>query len=298
MKFFYALTISLMMTITTVAKELECYESDFIDEDYDYAGIYLNINCPIPSEGEFEKLYGRLEKSEEKVDIYRRGDGAGFAVKKAKGMTPESSFSEIYMNACIRKNVVPEIQPSFGFIDRCYDVDGDILMVMNFVPKSLDKYIVETGGIKNVKEKERIMIDLSQALRAMHSIKFAHGDIKNENIMISEKKRGILLDFGMSYPTENPSILAFDVSQLGVVFRDLLTQKEYDSKYSWIDQMISKDLTMDQVVSNFPVAKPIIDNRVMKYDTSPSLDLKKNVLLSQRKLVRTFQIILALQVVN
>jgi eukaryotic-like serine/threonine-protein kinase len=73
--------------------------------------------------------------------------------------------------------------------------------------RPLEDYIKE-GKVFAIDEIVRIGADLAQALQSLHSQDAIHLDIKPENILIDEKGKLTLIDFGLSHHSRYPDLLA------------------------------------------------------------------------------------------
>jgi serine/threonine protein kinase len=73
--------------------------------------------------------------------------------------------------------------------------------------RPLEDYIKE-GKVFTIDEVVRIGADLAQAVQSLHSQDAIHLDIKPENILIDEKGKLTLIDFGLSHHSRYPDLLA------------------------------------------------------------------------------------------
>jgi serine/threonine protein kinase len=71
----------------------------------------------------------------------------------------------------------------------------------------LEDYIKE-GKVFTIDEVVRIGADLAQAVQSLHSQDAIHLDVKPENILIDEKGKLTLIDFGLSHHARYPDLLA------------------------------------------------------------------------------------------
>jgi eukaryotic-like serine/threonine-protein kinase len=73
--------------------------------------------------------------------------------------------------------------------------------------RPLEDYIKE-GKVFTIDEVVRIGADLAQAVQSLHSQDAIHLDVKPENILIDEKGKLTLIDFGLSHHSRYPDLLA------------------------------------------------------------------------------------------
>lgn len=73
--------------------------------------------------------------------------------------------------------------------------------------RPLEDYIKE-GKVFTVDEVVKIGADLAQAVQSLHSQDAIHLDIKPENILIDDKGKLTLIDFGLSHHARYPDLLA------------------------------------------------------------------------------------------
>ena len=73
--------------------------------------------------------------------------------------------------------------------------------------RPLEDYIKE-GKVFTIDEVVRIGADLAQAVQSLHSQDAIHLDVKPENILIDEKGKLTLIDFGLSHHARYPDLLA------------------------------------------------------------------------------------------
>ena len=73
--------------------------------------------------------------------------------------------------------------------------------------RPLEDYIKE-GKVFTIDEVVRIGVDLAHAVQSLHSQDAIHLDIKPENILIDDKGKLTLIDFGLSHHARYPDLLA------------------------------------------------------------------------------------------
>ncbi|QWE04457.1 protein kinase [Polynucleobacter sp. JS-JIR-II-50] len=73
--------------------------------------------------------------------------------------------------------------------------------------RPLEDYIKE-GKVFTIDDVVRIGADLAQAVQSLHSQDAIHLDVKPENVLIDEKGKLTLIDFGLSHHARYPDLLA------------------------------------------------------------------------------------------
>jgi eukaryotic-like serine/threonine-protein kinase len=124
------------------------------------------------------------------------------AVRQASSITWPSSISPVdrqrqiqkfkleanYLQKCLHPNVVK--------VYDWFDENNTVYIVMEFIPgKSLHKILQEEGKLPEDRVK-RYFIQIVEALKVVHANNFLHRDIKPDNILIDDRDRAVLIDFG------------------------------------------------------------------------------------------------------
>ncbi|WP_278251528.1 protein kinase domain-containing protein [Streptomyces griseocarneus] len=90
---------------------------------------------------------------------------------------------------------------------RVYDVaeeDRRLWIVMELVDgRSLEQVLVREGPVAPP-EAARIGLGLVRALRAVHAVGVLHRDIKPGNVLLTERGRIVLTDFGIAAMQDPP----------------------------------------------------------------------------------------------
>ena len=109
--------------------------------------------------------------------------------------------TELTILRALKSPYVPQYLGSGNMATRPYiameRVDG----------RPLEDYIKE-GKVFTIDEIVRIGADLAQAVQSLHSQDAIHLDVKPENILIDEKGKLTLIDFGLSHHARYPDLLA------------------------------------------------------------------------------------------
>jgi serine/threonine protein kinase len=90
----------------------------------------------------------------------------------------------------------------------CTQVGDKSIIIMDLVKGTTLKSKLEKGTI-NDEEKIKIATDILDCMSVMHGIGIVHGDLKEDNIMITDTNDVKIIDFGLatSYEAKNLSVL-------------------------------------------------------------------------------------------
>lgn len=175
--------------------------------------------------------------------------GRWFALKT---LTEDASGQSVYAQV-LRKELDVLMQLQHPYIVQTWgmeDVKGiGPAIVMEYIDGDTLSYLLERGDALTLEQRQRIAIELCQALDYIHSLGIVHRDVKPENIMITRNgKRLKLIDFGMA-DTDQHAVLKQpagtlsymspeqasqsvpdvrnDIYSLGLVLRDLDLGRSY-----------------------------------------------------------------------
>lgn len=201
------------------------------------------------------------------------------AIKKPAGFGGQFEglkdiFQEMNNSACIRMTA-SEFELNFlAVIRECYIVKEEpsvnqeamepyLTFVMDYYPTDLKKYKEHTL-VKNFDDLDLAgqimevgwMYSLAVSLQAMHRLRITHRDLKLGNVFISQSKRAILGDFGISSTdyfhgqdlsgtpnyidpeiyneVKGSNYLRGDVYSLGILFSAILDDKDANAKMNKI----------------------------------------------------------------
>lgn len=96
-----------------------------------------------------------------------------------------------------------------------YDVhadDGDIWLVMEYVPARTLREILRSRGALDPAEVARIGVGIADALAAGHDLGIEHRDVKPGNVLITDDGRVKLGDYGISHLTGDPQLTQTGIS--------------------------------------------------------------------------------------
>ena len=82
-------------------------------------------------------------------------------------------------------------------IVKFFEENGTAYLVMEYVDGiGLDQYMEKQGGRLTVRETDRLLLPVMDALQWVHSKGVVHRDISPDNVLITEKGKAKLIDFG------------------------------------------------------------------------------------------------------
>ena len=93
--------------------------------------------------------------------------------------------------------------------------DGHPFLVMEYVPGITLSARIEQGGLRD-DDVRRLARELLEAVAAVHTAAILHRDIKPANVLVDERGRACLTDFGIAQPQGGPSL-----TQTGMVIGTL-----------------------------------------------------------------------------
>ena len=109
--------------------------------------------------------------------------------------------TELTILRSLKSPYVPQYLGSGNLATRPY------IAMVRVGGRPLEDYIKE-GKVFTIDEVVRIGADLAQAVQSLHSQDAIHLDVKPENILIDEKGKLTLIDFGLSHHARYPDLLA------------------------------------------------------------------------------------------
>ena len=85
--------------------------------------------------------------------------------------------------------------PSIVRVYDWFEANNTAYVVMALITGQPLSQLIKAGPLPNQKVK-RYLIQLAEALKAIHQVNLLHRDVKPENIIIDEHHRAVLIDFG------------------------------------------------------------------------------------------------------
>ena len=86
--------------------------------------------------------------------------------------------------------------PNIAKVYDWFDENNTVYIVMEFIQGKSLLDLLDNEGILPEDRVKKYMIQVTNALKVVHRNKFLHRDIKPENILIDQRDRAILIDFG------------------------------------------------------------------------------------------------------
>lgn len=101
------------------------------------------------------------------------------------------------------KNLASINHPNIIHIHDCFEENGTVYYVMDFLEGENLQGLVKKQGPLSSKEALEIITQVAKAVEYIHNKKMTHFDIKPSNLMVmKESKKVILIDFGLSMQFE------------------------------------------------------------------------------------------------
>lgn len=156
-------------------------------------------SCPADASYKVSEHYNLMEKlgvgaySEVRRGIHKKTEEV-FAVKVSKGST---SCKLLKNEAELLKILSSEHIPKFYEFKHDSKSKRSYLVMEYIKGLSLDQYIIKNGTISE-EEAKSFLSQLIKAVKELHSHGIAHRDIKPQNILITEDKKIVLIDFNIS----------------------------------------------------------------------------------------------------
>lgn len=184
---------------------------------------YLIRNCTTINETDYLEVVGIVEdvlgqgSFGEVVKSCKENDEC-WAIKKPAGFGGDFSglrdiFQELNNSACLRMTASDFELKFMAVIRECYivkddsgnDFDPYLTFLMDYYPTDMKKYKenVFTSKFEDLHGQDQEteigwLYSLALSLRAMHRLRITHRDLKLGNVFVSQSKRAILGDFGIS----------------------------------------------------------------------------------------------------
>ncbi|PBK98518.1 kinase-like protein [Armillaria gallica] len=125
--------------------------------------------------------------------------GTEVAVKQARIFTNDKDIKEVLQK--IRREAIiwgqcdhPNVLPFYG-IYRDSAPSSYCLVSPFMVNGSLRQYLSNTAN----PDRHRLGLDITRGMDYLHKMSIVHGDLKGDNILISDDHRAVIADFGISF---------------------------------------------------------------------------------------------------
>ncbi|KAK0502313.1 kinase-like domain-containing protein [Armillaria luteobubalina] len=126
-------------------------------------------------------------------------EGTEVAVKQARIFTNDNDIKEVLRK--IRREAIiwgqcdhPNVLPFYG-IYRDSASSSYCLVSAFMINGSLRQYLGNTAK----PDRHRLGLDITRGMDYLHKMSIVHGDLKGDNILISDDHRAVIADFGISF---------------------------------------------------------------------------------------------------
>jgi serine/threonine protein kinase len=133
---------------------------------------------------------GRDERLERRVALKQLHRQSGASTSEAE-LANQRAMREARLTARLQH---PHAVPVFDAVEQ----DGQLWIVMPFIPSVTLAAVLEQGGPLQPDEAAKVGAEVASALAAAHAVGIVHRDVKPGNIFIAEDGAALISDFGIA----------------------------------------------------------------------------------------------------
>jgi len=133
---------------------------------------------------------GRDERLERRVALKQLHRQSGASAREAE-LANQRAMREARLTARLQH---PHAVPVFDAVEQ----DGQLWIVMPFIPAITLAAVLEQGGPLQPNEAAKVGAEVASALAAAHAVGIVHRDVKPGNIFIAEDGAALISDFGIA----------------------------------------------------------------------------------------------------
>jgi eukaryotic-like serine/threonine-protein kinase len=133
---------------------------------------------------------GRDERLERRVALKQLYRQSGASTREAE-LANQRAMREARLTARLQH---PHAVPVFDAVQQ----DGQLWLVMQFIPSITLAAVLEQGGPLHPNEAAQVGAEVASALAAAHAVGIVHRDVKPGNILIAENGAALISDFGIA----------------------------------------------------------------------------------------------------
>lgn len=188
-----------------------------------------------PWDDNWEELRPLGKGGQGRTVLVRRRDAMDDQIRVLKVLSRQDDLerrSRMYREIAALETIdhpqVPKLFDSNGAAFR--DISVPLYMIMGYVDgASLDQYVAERGRL-SLEQASKLALSLLEAVAACHRAGLVHRDIKPDNIVMSASGDAHLVDWGLSFNSQDAGSLETGSKELGNRFLHLPELQEGDQK--------------------------------------------------------------------